>query len=76
MIEETERPFVDCAHSGCISRAVISLGDSNLCFEHYNLKYREEALKHCLDQGLDTPEKRKEFAFVGFKKFMKNVVSG
>ena len=54
-----------CAYAGCdttpIVRQKLSTGWANLCRKHYDAQAQERADAYCLENGLDTTEKKIAF---------------
>ena len=61
--KETEktRDFVRCQIGSCQRGAMAIAGKSNVCREHYDNFYTNEALKWNSTMGLKTVDKRKEY---------------
>lgn len=69
---KTEFRPAPCAHDICqypaIVRHQLKTGMANLCRNHYDMHTLQEAKDYCREQGLDTPEKLRQFCRDGFKR--------
>lgn len=73
--KETEkvRDFVRCQIGSCHGGAMAVAGKSNVCREHYDNFYTNEALKWNLKMGLDTVDKRKDYVSTNIRQTIKSI---